>query len=701
MNAASAQVAQFGSKTTAQLSSIEASFKTLTAAAEALGIAFGLEELVDLGKNALDASMKVQSLQFQLIAATGSTEAAGEAMQFATDLADKLGLKVLDVGKGFAQFALNAIGSGMSLKDAEDAYVGFTEAMTAVQISSTGVTRSVNMLAEMMTAPTVQLRQLRALAMDSKISFDEMGKSIGVSSDTLLQMVHDGKLATDDFLPKLAAQLDKDFGDVATAASESLRGNLNRLSNEWLLLQAAFGQNGGLQAANVGVYGLSAAMKDLMPVAVAAGQTLGGLEIIIAKLWEEFQLASSEADGLVDAFVAVFTTLGGFETALGQLQSGNITGAFDTLKTASQGLGTELDKAAADEAARSKQILDDYNKTVKAITTPYAMPDIDRDAQGQKSKGGKQTKPTKVTQNQVDAVEKYAADDDDAQRLQIQLAEHQAILDKAHAQGLISTQKYNQDELALELDYDKRMADYVTKNFGTEVEQENQNYKDSLDRLNKALQEKIITQEQYQLDVQKLDKDHKTKLIAAENAYNKSMKSDQQDGIEGFLGIQLDYQQTTASQQGASFANSIQQAGQYNRTFFELAKAAAIAKALLSARQAVVDSYAFGASLGGPPLGAVFAGVAAAAEAVNIAAIASTSFGGGGSVSNSGGSSAAVATTNSGSTTSGTSIAPSKQVFINLTSGTKLFTDTQVRDLLKQINDALSDGAQLNVVGVN
>jgi hypothetical protein len=76
-----------------------------------------------------------------------------------------------------------------------------------------------------------------------------------------------------------------------------------------------------------------------------------------------------------------------------------------------------------------------------------------------------------------------------------------------------------------------------------------------------------------------------------------------------------------------------------SKTLFNIGKAAAIANAVIKAKESVVSAYAFGSSIGGPVLGAVFGGVAAAAQAANIASIASQSYGGkGGGVSSAGGS---------------------------------------------------------------
>jgi TP901 family phage tail tape measure protein len=67
-----------------------------------------------------------------------------------------------------------------------------------------------------------------------------------------------------------------------------------------------------------------------------------------------------------------------------------------------------------------------------------------------------------------------------------------------------------------------------------------------------------------------------------------------------------------------------------SRGMFEINKAASLATATIDGIAAVQSSYKAGAAVGGPVLGAAFAGVAAVATAANLKKIQSTSYGGGG-----------------------------------------------------------------------
>jgi tape measure domain-containing protein len=224
----------------------------------------------------------------------------------------------------------------------------------------------------------------------------------------------------------------------------------------------------------------------------------------------------------------------------------------------------------------------------------------------------------------------------------------------------------------------------------------NKRYEEEQDLLDKALKKKAITDEEFKENSLKVELDYQARMAEIRKQYRDELLSDEQAFAEGFLGIELTLQDKSLTEQGRGFRDSIQQAAQHNRTFFQLEKAAALARALLAARQSVVDAYRFGTSLGGPVLGAAFAGVAAAAQAANIAAIASTSFGGGGGVSSSGGGGGGGISSDASSAGSQKPDIGAKSIYINLQGDDQeIWSKNSVRKLIEKINDAVGDGTRI------
>jgi len=96
--------------------------------------------------------------------------------------------------------------------------------------------------------------------------------------------------------------------------------------------------------------------------------------------------------------------------------------------------------------------------------------------------------------------------------------------------------------------------------------------------------------------------------------------------------VQFEHQTTEERIQtlATGLTNMTAVGAQKNHALFEINKRAAEVNAIVSGRQAVQDSYAFGAKWGGPWGGAAMAAIAVAATMANVDAIESTQFGGGG-----------------------------------------------------------------------
>lgn len=125
---------------------------------------------------------------------------------------------------------------------------------------------------------------------------------------------------------------------------------------------------------------------------------------------------------------------------------------------------------------------------------------------------------------------------------------------------------------------------------------------------------------------------------------------------------------------------------------FEDNKVLAVATAVLKGAEAVASAFAAGNAIGGPFVGAAFAGIAAITAAANVAAVASTtptskSMPGGGGAG--GAASAPVAPA---------PVAMSSGTAINLTlEGGGRYSRNELESLFRDMNDAMGDGFKLNV----
>jgi hypothetical protein len=151
------------------------------------------------------------------------------------------------------------------------------------------------------------------------------------------------------------------------------------------------------------------------------------------------------------------------------------------------------------------------------------------------------------------------------------------------------------------------------------------------------------------------------------------------------------------------------QAAQHSRTMFEMNKAAKLAQAALALHDTVIDAYAWGNKFGGPVGGTIAAGIALAAQLINIQALASASFGGSASSASAGGGGVGAGSLPGQTTNTSVpaalptqGVAAQQQRITNIIVPDNAYGDiTQfARALIPALNSAHADGYTLNGVAV-
>lgn len=134
-------------------------------------------------------------------------------------------------------------------------------------------------------------------------------------------------------------------------------------------------------------------------------------------------------------------------------------------------------------------------------------------------------------------------------------------------------------------------------------------------------------------------------------------------------------------------------------TLFGENKAYALAMGLIDAYKAISASYKFGSEVGGPPLGAAMAAIAAAAQFKTLSDMQSVQIGSGGKAKGGGGGGGGggpVASAPSPAQAAPTG--PTGYATINIVGGdSATFTGAQVRALIEQINDEVAKGMVVRV----
>lgn len=219
-------------------------------------------------------------------------------------------------------------------------------------------------------------------------------------------------------------------------------------------------------------------------------------------------------------------------------------------------------------------------------------------------------------------------------------------------------------------------------------EDENQKWLEQLRQ--RFMDENELWQEKHQADLDRL-KEARDQELLTEQEYQERLTLLTREAADRRAKIAEEERQARVATLQSMLGNMTGLMNTGSRKMFEIGKAAAVANALVQGREAVVSSYAAGARIGGPPVGAAFAATAAAATASQIAQVRQSSFSSGGAAS--------AGTFDQGlgaiRTAQAGGSGPAQTFTINLAGSGQNFTADDIDGLIRQINQRTSDGVVL------
>lgn len=178
---------------------------------------------------------QLQGMDNAIKFASGSAKEGAKNMQFLTQTSDRMGLNLLSAKEGFRTLTGSMMGTKLQGEGTRKIFEDVATASTVMGLDGENAKGVYLALGQVMSKGKVQAEELRG-QIGERIpgAFKIAADAMGVSQATLNKMMDDGKLMSEDFLPKFSAQLRKVFGPGLTQALNSLPAQLNRFDNEWL-----------------------------------------------------------------------------------------------------------------------------------------------------------------------------------------------------------------------------------------------------------------------------------------------------------------------------------------------------------------------------------------------------------------------------------------------------------------------------------
>jgi len=159
---------------------------------------------------------------------------ATSQMQFVTDLSDKLGLSIRSASFEYAKLSAAAKGTIIEGKGVEEVFKGVSEASTALGLSTDETSGAFLAISQIISKGKVQADELRG-QLGERIpgAFQIAARAMNMTTIELDKFMEQGKLTSDEFIPRFAEQLRKEFAGAATEAADSITANTNRMKNAW------------------------------------------------------------------------------------------------------------------------------------------------------------------------------------------------------------------------------------------------------------------------------------------------------------------------------------------------------------------------------------------------------------------------------------------------------------------------------------
>lgn len=359
-------------------------FGALGAAVASVGVAV---------KPVIEATTQLEKMNRTLTSVTGSSEKAGQQIEFARNAAQRAGQSFAAAGDAYAKFAASALSSGVPLATVQKVFEATALAAGNLGLSSEEAGRILGALSQMASKGTVSMEELRQQLGDALPgALSLMAKGLGLSEAELNKLVESGGLLARDALPALAQALAQ-LGPKEGAGVSSLVAEFNRLKNvvleaSTIITGGAFGQAVGAALGTVSAavqrvaFGVSLIGESFTVVGKQIGATVGAIvtgdfKLLESELARIARESNEKLAGLAEriegtgtaaasASVGVQTLGGTFAQAAREI--GGVTAAQQAAAESTTAAAQTASDAAASWVQLSVRLAENMDAATKAAT---------------------------------------------------------------------------------------------------------------------------------------------------------------------------------------------------------------------------------------------------------------------------------------------------------------------------------------------
>lgn len=208
------------------------------------------------------AGMAAERLRNSFEAATGSAAKGSSEFGFARAEANRLGLDLLTTSDAYLKLAASARGTTLEGQKTRDIFTALAGAGRSLGLSGDQMGGALLAISQMMSKGTVQAEELRGqLGERLPGAFNIAARAMGVSTAELGKLLEGGKVISEEFLPKFAAELTKTF-PPGEKAMNGMTAETMRLKTAWYELKTTVMEGGGESMFTASIRGMKDMVKE-------------------------------------------------------------------------------------------------------------------------------------------------------------------------------------------------------------------------------------------------------------------------------------------------------------------------------------------------------------------------------------------------------------------------------------------------------
>jgi len=256
-----------GERANRQTRSLAAGFGTLRSTLTTLGVGLFVKELYQ-------ASNSLDSFDRGLTAVFNSQRNAREELAFVRAEADRLGQSFRLLSEGYVQITASSKGTALAGQASREIFIAVAEASRVFNLSQEKTAGTISAISQIISKNVVSMEELRQQLGDRLPGAMQIAaRSMHMTTAEFIDLVSQGKIAANEFLPAFAAGLRESAKAGIELSASSPAASVERLKNVLFDMAATVGRSGFMEGLSAQVQKLTIALKDF--VDSGSAQTVG------------------------------------------------------------------------------------------------------------------------------------------------------------------------------------------------------------------------------------------------------------------------------------------------------------------------------------------------------------------------------------------------------------------------------------------